>query len=385
MPKSEKVGEVIKAGAAAADISPESLTIGKIWMGGYMPARFALKQADPISVRALALGEKGSGIVIVSIDTCLLSISTAKMIVSLISNKVSVPVENIFVAATHTHSGPDYSWLFGGVPLGYFGQVIKKVVEVSELAWKRRRLTMMYAGVAEHNIGLQRRREKGDKGTEKKVVVLQWRAGGETIATLINLGCHGVVYPKESRVLSSDLPGALCRAADESFGGVSVFVPRIQGDVNPNIPGANTYQQKGNEDELRRLASEGMVSIKEAMGKSVVTKAAPFSVEEFVVKARSDNAVMMALNSFYWTGEFFLNRKETSIKMRKFRIGDVDGISVPGEVLTGLGTELLSEFKEPNLFFSYTGGYQGYMMDRETYDRGGYEPSVSPGPIKIEK
>ncbi|MFH1539853.1 MAG: hypothetical protein ABIH66_12950 [bacterium] len=377
----QRAASKIQAGAAAVDISPERLDRRRIWMSGFSPFRYATEQADPIEARALALGGDGGGIVIVVVDTCLISPLMAGRWARRISREVPVPPHRVFIVTTHTHSGPDFSWLFRGVPLSYYFSAREGIVRAARMAWEARRPATLRAGTAEHNLGLPRRKNWGQKTLDREMVVLQWRSGRETVATLINLGCHGVVYPKTSTVLSSDLPGALCRAADAEFGGVSLFAPRIQGDVNPDLPGKNAYEQEGNAEELARLAGHGREKIIEAVKTAKKIDASPIAVEGKKLKLKVRNPL-----SFIplWAGRPRTRLPAASIASNHFRLGGIEGITIPGEALTCLGMRLLERLPRPALLFSYTGGYHGYLMTRKTYRRGGYEALVSPGPVDPE-
>lgn len=331
----------VKTGAAVVDISPGRPGLRRIWMSGYGPSRRATGQADPIEARALALGGHDDGTVIVVVDTCLISPLTARRWAGRISRAVPVPAGRVFVVTTHTHSGPDFSWLFNGVPLKYYFEAREKIVDAARRAWDARKPATLRAGTAEHRLGIPRREKWGQKELDREMVVLQWRSGKEVVATLLNLGCHGVVYPRSSTVLSSDLPGALCRAADAEFGGVSLFAPRIQGDVNPDIPGENVYEQEGNADELDRLTAHGIEKIKKAIKAAKNISSTPVEVEEKKLKAKVRNPFPL---SPIWTGRVQRRLLSASIKARTFRLGEVGGIAIPGEVLSCLGLRLLEKF-----------------------------------------
>lgn len=320
------------AGAAALDVSPRRLDSGRIWLAGYVPLRYAAEQLDPIMVRAVAIGEPPNGLLIVSADTCLVSPRTASEWARAIARRVPLPAERIFIVTTHTHSGPDISRLFGGVPPYYCLKFRRGVMRAAARAWAAREPAEMFVGTAEHDLGIPRRAAKGQTDRDRELVVLQWRAGSRVVATLINLGCHGGVLPRESRLLSSDLPGALCRAADGAFGGVSVFVPRIQGDVNPNLPGDDPYYQDGTPEEIERLAREGSEQIGEAVAGARPASSGPIRIVSAAVEASNPDPVPILLASRLWTGRAPRYPWRTSFEILKFAIGGIEGIAVPGEV-----------------------------------------------------
>lgn len=378
--------EIQLAGAAAVDVSPRRLDAGRIWLAGYMPARYAAEQHDPIIVRALALGGPDDGLLIVVVDTCLISPAMEADWNRAIRRRVPLPEERIFVVTTHTHSGPDLSWLFGGVPPYYYMKVRNGIVRTAKKAWAARGPAELFVGTAGHDLGIPRRAPQGQTDRDRELVVLQWRGGNGVVATLINLGCHGVVLPRTSRLLSSDLPGALCRESDAAFGGVSLFVPRIQGDVNPALPGKNGYEQDGNPWHLARLAREGRERIETAAASARPVSSAPIEVSSATIESRSLKPMAFFFSSRLWTGRAPKFPGRASIEAKKFSIGEIEGFAIPGEVLTCLGRAMLEKLEsKPALLFGYTGGYRGYMMTPAEFRAGGYEPNVSPGPIDPEK
>lgn len=364
------------AGAAVADVTPKRLN--GVWMAGYKPTRQAREVGDRIHVRALALGEPGSGLLIVAADTCLISGAQAAAWARRIARRVPLPPERILIITTHTHSGPDVCFLFGGVPPDYYLQFRRGVEQAARKAWESRAPAEFFIGTATHALGIPRRRARGQKDPDNEIVLLQWRRNGAAVATLINLGCHGVVYPRESELLSADLPGALCNAVENECGGVALFAPRAQGDVNPDLPGKNAYEQDGNTDELNRLARSGLQSIMTAVNAAAPAPAAPLDVQTFEIPVLPRSAFGLFATGALWSGRMALPNR---IPARMVRIGGIAGPAAPVETLTCLGRAWLCQLPQPAILFSYCGGYFGYLMTRETFNQRGYETIVSAGPV----
>jgi len=369
------------AGAAVENISPEGLKFPLVWMSGYMPTRYATEQLDPIQARAIVSGEKGDELMILSVDTCIITPFTVSLWKRMISRKIGMRPERILVIATHTHSGPDLTGLFGGVSPMYFARVTEGVVEAARKAWVSRRPARLFMGCSTHNIGKPRRTETGQYDREDSVVVMQWRIGDGVVATLVNLGCHSVVLPHFSKLLSSDLAGGINRKADSFFGGVTLFAPRIQGDVNPNILGDDPYHQNGNPEELERLSSEGFASVRAAVASATEMQYEKNSISRCEIKVSLRKAWMGLMKSPIWAGRLSFDPLSYGIPASHFKIGGVEGAAFSGEVLTCLGRKAVSGMKEPCLLISYCDGYYGYLMTSETFATGGYEPNVSPGPM----
>jgi len=368
-----------------------------------MPTRYARAQSGPIQVRAIAAGSVRDGLIFVSADTCLLSPRVAADWACRIGRETGLNRDRIFIITTHTHSGPDLCGLFGGVPPAYFRFFQETVVRAAVAAWHNRAPAALFAGISRHGLGIPRRKSRGQQGMETGAVVLQWKTGDRVIATLVNIGCHGVVYSKHSRVLSADLPGAICLAADRAFGGTTLFAPRAQGDVNPAIPGDDPYEQAGNASELERLAALGLEAVRESA--RLASEIPPARESELgcfrglppdaeIPPARESEPVYglemilpvttpagAAFRVPWWSGRGAHPAFGFRLRFRRFSIAGIPGLAAPGEILTCLGKSWLERKPPVSLLFSYCGGYLGYLMTHETFARGGYEPKVSPGPF----
>jgi hypothetical protein len=350
-------------------------------MSGYKPNRFARTQSGPIQVRAIATGSQTHGILILSADTCLISPRMATDWSQRIAHSINIDPAHIFIITTHTHSGPDLCGLFGGVPPSYIRFFGDTAVRTATAAWNNRAPATLHIGAAPHALGIPRRATKGQSDMENQVVALQWRYAHGVAATLVNLGCHGVVLPRTSRILSADLPGAICHKTDALFGGTTLVAPRVQGDVNPAIPGDDPYEQAGNTAELERLSELGLESVQNAV--NTATQSNPQTIHvhcmDIIYAAHTPASLLFRIP--WWSGRGAHPDARFRIPVRRFIISGIQGISVPGEILTCLGRDWLMRKPDPSLLFSYCGGYLGYMMLHTSFRNGGYEPMVSPGPV----
>src|SRR5262249_62313952 len=54
---------------------------------------------------------------------------------------------------------------------------------------------------------------------------------GETIATLVNYGCHPTTAGPDNRLLSPDYPGVVRQVVERALGGACLFLQGAAGDV----------------------------------------------------------------------------------------------------------------------------------------------------------
>lgn len=93
---------LLKAGFACRDITP---MLG-IPMEGYFVPRFAQEILDPLELNVLALETGTDRVLLVSIDNCEIYADVLGEYRQVISEATGVPAEAIFIASTHTHTGP---------------------------------------------------------------------------------------------------------------------------------------------------------------------------------------------------------------------------------------------------------------------------------------
>jgi len=102
----------IEAGAAEIDITPP---IG-LRMAGYFDERFATGVHDPLQAKALIFRQGHTEIAMVFCDLVGISLNVTTNARARASQKTGIPIANIMICATHSHTGP----LFDDVREDYF-------------------------------------------------------------------------------------------------------------------------------------------------------------------------------------------------------------------------------------------------------------------------
>ena len=93
----------LQAGAAAVDITPKAWPVPLIGSFSFRPAESA---HDPLHVRALALDDGTTQLVIAAIDSCYVYRDVLDDAKQRASERTGIPTSNMLVSATHTHSAP---------------------------------------------------------------------------------------------------------------------------------------------------------------------------------------------------------------------------------------------------------------------------------------
>lgn len=249
----------LKAGFSRINITPALGTE----IAGYFQARYAEGVLDELEINALALSTGEDKVVLMSADLCFISTAVQKVICEHICNATGLTPDQIFVHATHTHTGPvvNLDGINGMQVSGadeskreltrQYGQMLcKKFADAAVMALNDLKPAKMGWAVGNApNIAFVRRfRMKDGKvrtnpgvgnpdilhpigDVDERVNVLRFdRECGDTIV-LANMGCHPDVVG--GNLISGDWPtlfrGRLEKTLDNVKG---MFFNGAEGDVN---------------------------------------------------------------------------------------------------------------------------------------------------------
>ena len=240
-----------KAGYASVNINPP-LGIGMV---GYYVPRYAKGFLDDITASALALSKGDKTIIIISVDNCSISAELTKRCAIAIEKSSGIPKENVFLSATHTHTGP---FSVSGTSFDtnaeridtYVDFLVNRVADLSVLALSDMRSAKVGHGTvyAPDRITYIRRYRMKDGTTQtcppvndpnidhpigeldRRIHVLRFDREGATPVVIVNYGIHTDTIGGE--YLSSDFCGWMKKTIKATLDGAeSIFISGIQGDV----------------------------------------------------------------------------------------------------------------------------------------------------------
>src|SRR5438067_1586405 len=93
----------LKAGAATIDVTPEKFPV---LVNGMFTERVATAALDKLHARALVLDDGTTRLAIVVVDSCMMPREFLDKAKELAAKPTGIPVENMCISATHTHSAP---------------------------------------------------------------------------------------------------------------------------------------------------------------------------------------------------------------------------------------------------------------------------------------
>jgi neutral ceramidase len=215
----------LRAGAARIDITPDEKALPKGFEG----------VNDRIFVRAIVLDDAGTRAALVTVDVGAISTDTWSQ-VSQQAQQLGIPVTQLLLTATHTHS----------VPFRNSADIAVRIVTAISQAAERLQPARMAYGTGVSYINVNRNRIDPEtrrwwegpnyEGTsDKTVAVVRFDTlEGRPIAVYYNYGVHAVLNGQLDQI-SGDLPGAASRYIEDSLddAAVAVWSTGASGDQNP--------------------------------------------------------------------------------------------------------------------------------------------------------
>jgi hypothetical protein len=248
----------MNAGFAQADITPR---LG-VQLAGYGPYRnrAARKILAPLAARAMAVGQGRARAILVNLELCGTPHALAARIRAAVAARTRCNPDNVFVTATHTHSGPAAGGMLGwgmADPI-YVETLPARVADAAERACAAmRRVEWRYAEVPCEGIAVNRETDDGGwspkqppiserlapnwrpsrpQDTDPTLRVLAAFSGKQLVGVLHHFGCHAVVGSEQTFDVHGDFVGLASQAVERAHpGATAIFLPGAMGDINPPV------------------------------------------------------------------------------------------------------------------------------------------------------
>ena len=430
----------LRAGAAAVDITPREFPVN-------MPGGFSPKPAesahDPLHARALVFDDGTTALAMVVVDSLGAGPEVLDEAKSIASEKTGIPVENMMISSTHTHTGPPSSRTEGRpAEVAYRRQFIDGTAE--SIIRAHAALKPAAVGAAAHPLPdevFNRRwylkpgkmplnpfgrldKVKMNPGTSPDVldhpagptdpditILSVQDAKKKPVALFANYSLHYVGGSPKGQ-LSADYFGEFARVmpsrvrGDESF--VSMMSNGTSGDIN-NIPFGVTRPPREPFEQIRIVAQKAADTawtawkkidrhdpkVRLGMRQREVTlkyrrpSANEVAEAQAILAIKDKEAIekLPRLAQNYARGTVnAAEREEDSITVivQAIRIGDFAVCGIPFEtfVETGLDLKKRSPFPQ-TMVIGLANGRHGYLPTPEQHELGGYETWL--GTNKVEK
>ncbi|MCL4234592.1 MAG: hypothetical protein KJ042_08745 [Deltaproteobacteria bacterium] len=375
-------------GIAREDISPDRPVI----MGGYgmymfsrALCRWSRGTHDPLYATALYLAKGDTELVIVHADLVGLGQPDIFDIRTRVSRRLSIPVEHVIVAASHTHQGPDTTGLWGTIIPNSSGRDAEYMREMrgrasdaaveAYLARRSARLAYATGQITDMHHNTYDAQIKAPY-IDHTVTALYARdaATDQPIATLANWGCHPTTEGPPNRLISSDYVGAYYRAIARDGGGMPMFInASIGAAIQPEENWFKAHHPGKDSQGFAWATAMGEEFARRVLAMRVGARELP--VERIGVAERKFHVPMM--NETYelarkmdmmpdvlpGLGEEY-HTLVTAVDLGALQLG-----TMPGEMSPQLGGQVrMALGGEAQMLLGLAQDWVGYIIDRDQYD-----------------
>lgn len=204
---------------------------------------------DELWLRALFLCDGENCAALLSRDLLFTENEEMDLLADLFEERLGLAREEVFIANTHTHSGPNTSYEEDAENRAYVASLAEICAgAVAEARANTRPATL---SVAQRPVqcGVNRREIRDGEmvlgvNTERPcdtvvdVLAFADAGSGEQMATLFRHGVHGVVMGPDNYLVSGDAPGAAERFVEANLSGAAGFLAGASGNINAHPRGS---------------------------------------------------------------------------------------------------------------------------------------------------
>lgn len=372
-------GAPLLAGFAKQSITPR----GPVWMAGFGEMRMSYGVHDDLFARTLVLRQGDVKLAMVSLDLLGLQNDDVEKI------KARVPgftPDQILIASTHTHSGPDTIGFWGKPPFfsGVSPRVMKNISDGIVTSIVRAEAELRPADVSsaayEMDPTIMFNANEGEpEDNTMGIVALDDKSGGR-IATLINVNGHPEAMWSDNHYISSDYAGRVCVLAEESFGGGAIFFSGALGAmITPNL--AQSTEGRGF-DTLEKVSQKVFVEIERGMG-MLVSDSAPtlaYRRSRLLVHTENEQFILAVKIGLLKREVYEGDRFSTGVSV--IEIGSAQFVTFPGEAYPKQGLNIRKRQKPHSFQIGLADDELGYILYPPDYgtELYKYETSMCVGP-----
>jgi hypothetical protein len=376
-----------RAAIAVRNVTPDPLLPVS---GGVGPSHPVSRKIGELTVRALVFENDGTRVAICSTDF----LGFPGVLCSKVRRQVpGIEPNNILIAATHNHSGPDcYGFPNAdgktGADIEYLNSVCKKLADaINEAVGELQPAHVKIAtGKAQGKIAYN---YYAEKLYDPRCNVIQFLdSQDKPLATFVNYACHPEVIGADQGILSPDFVGPLYDHITQRTGGVGIFVnSALGGMVTADCRGPDGRDMRTWDECIRignLLADESLRIVADAAIRKDPKLFCGCTSIEFPV----DNQMLLAVVKASPLG-FELGEKGTvTTQVNVVNIGDAQMLTIPGEALPNIGFYLKRKMHgTSNFLLGLTNDAFGYILtkvDFNSFERYNYISRTSLGEMTGE-
>jgi hypothetical protein len=376
---------------------------------GYVPNHESYSVHDDLFSYAFAFTDGDTKALFVSITLGCISELLVNELRDEIVSKYAIPYDNIIIAATHTHSGPNISGNVGWGDIDYdyyndyFLPGFRKSVDVAVNS--QQEVNVAYA-VGESLVGVNRREITNDNKItfgqnpwgvhNPKMTLISFKnMEGEVIGNIVSYGCHGTSAGR-NREITRDWSGSMLDALESVSGGITAFFNGPIGDQGPRLSNGKTVGDITYTEELGAVAAEDAIRIYNTLGEYKPMKIKchndviklPLLPRVSLEEAKNytenlDGSKLVNIGKAMYEQykaviksyeDGYVDEEVRSVPLNVLCIGDIAFVATPYELFAEINLRVDQMVKDYNvILLSNANGAGGYFPTQDALCRGGYE------------
>ena len=350
---------------------------------------------DPIRAKTMVLKRGDQKLLFLSMDAVGVTADVRTDLIHRIKKKFGFGENEVFISATHTHSGPgamSRSVFWSLIATDIFQEKIYNIfLDKLVLCVEKAVEALEPATLVAYNfntVGIQKNRRGREGHFDPTTNLLFARSkSGKWLGGLVNVAVHGTMLGASNRRFSADLPGGMERAIQKQLAGINrdakmptiLFVNGAVGDVTPADRGVSNIL-KLSESFADQVIAALPTAWKLEPVWNVTSKKVNLSQAAFNVRGciKEETIRSLIFKDFrLWIG--FLLPTET--RVWNVSLGDLTLMTWPGEPTSSVGLALKDAATEAGARHSWvmglTNDYLAYFTTEDEYHAATYEARSS--------
>jgi len=403
------------AGFSRTDATPE----WPVEMAGYPPIRTrpdgpqehaVYKGRDglstgvylPVYVRSAVLGMGDDLVAIAALDICTVSIELTDAVRARLKTETGGEWNNLFLSASHTHSGPDVCGLSSAPDPRTFEFFIEKISNSVLDAMKAQRdCVVTWSRQPVDGLTVNRRHPERPLNSELTQIVFTDANSNSVEGVIQSFACHPIIAGAHNKLLFGDYPSVLSLEVEKHLDerAVCLFLQGPCGDVNPfGYP----YEEKTNITLMAPSGSDAALRIRTVaeaerfggiLARIAIEMLNGASGAESGTVLGTKRAVSLKRRSTEDLDDYLFQRDHDPARVEKWLkkdhinselgtvvLGNLVVVFLPGEPLTAVANEvrqLIEKSGRQVLIVGYSNDYPGYVVHPDDYQEVRYENAAT--------
>jgi hypothetical protein len=369
-------------------------------MGGYADRKGpSTGTLDPLTISVLALSAGDAELCIVSVDL----VAVDEALSQRVADAAGIGPGSLLLAASHTHSGPAgiSTPLHPAIPdeidhLRRGSMVLLSKLRIDEARALQAPATVSLGRSALSGFAANRNDRDGSYDPTVSALVVRDETGS-LVAIVVHWACHPTILSAKNRRISADFPGVMRRHLRAKLDAPDLpvlYLNGAAGDVSTRFT-----RNDQTPEEVERVGSALAGATLEAMEHAEplpaqlahattsvrLTGWSPQQISAALSQIDEPAKDASRLSTTRAQGHSMLRSladspcrpRRKSVRVDAWNVGGLALLAVPGELVSGLGQQIVAASPLQTLVVGYAGGYAGYLAERDSYEAGTYEALAS--------